>query len=162
MVGLLHKKLLEQKYLHIDETPVQVMNEPDRKNAKDSYMWVYCSIKDSGQPVRQFVYQPGRSGTYPQEYLKGYHGFIHTDAYKGYEKVSGLTRCICWTHLRRYFVEALPKDVDSPEATIPARAVRYINQFLRSRKNWRFYPLQGGRNSVWYRKSLYWMPFGCE
>ncbi len=110
------------------------MNEPDRKNTTDSYMWVYCSIKDSEQPVRQFVYQPWRSGKYPQEYLKGYHGFIHTDAYKGYEKVSGITRCICWTHLRRYFVEALPKDVDSPEATIPAQAVRYINQFFEIEK----------------------------
>lgn len=134
VVGLLHKKLLEQQYLHIDETPVQVMNEPDRKNTTDSYMWVYCSIKNSTQPVRQFVYQPGRSGTYPQKYLKGYHGFIHTDAYKGYEKVSGITRCICWTHLRRYFVEALPKDVDSPEATIPAQAVRYINQLFEIEK----------------------------
>lgn len=61
VVGLLHKKLLEQQYLHIDETPVQVMNEPDRKNTTDSYMWVYCSIKNSVQPVLQFVYQPGQS-----------------------------------------------------------------------------------------------------
>lgn len=38
VVGLLHKKLLEQQYLHIDEMPVQVMNEPDRKNTTDSYM----------------------------------------------------------------------------------------------------------------------------
>ena len=29
---LLHKKLLEQTFLHADETPVQVLNEPGRKN----------------------------------------------------------------------------------------------------------------------------------
>lgn len=97
-------------------------------------MWVYCSIKNFGRPVRQFVYQPGWSGTYPQKYLKGCHGFIHTDAYKGYEKVSGITRCICWTHLRRYLIEAFPKEVDSPEATIPAQAVRYINQLFEIEK----------------------------
>ncbi len=73
VVELLHTKLLEQEYLHIDETPVQVMNEPGRKNTTDSYMWVYCSIKGESNPIRQFVYQPGRSEKYPQSHLKGYH-----------------------------------------------------------------------------------------
>lgn len=130
VVELLHTKLLEQEYLHIDETPVQVMNEPGRKNTTDSYMWVYCSIKGARNPIRQFVYQPGRSGKYPQSHLEGYHGFIHTDAYKGYEKVTGITRCICWSHLRRYFVEALPKDIDRPNATLPTTVIKYINQLF--------------------------------
>lgn len=134
VVNLLHQKLLEQKYLHIDETPVQVMNEKDRKNTTDSYMWVYCSIKNSERPIRQFVYQPGRSGVFPQKFLDGYSGYIHTDAYKGYEKVSGITRCICWTHLRRYFADALPKDIKTPEATLPSQAVRYINQLFEIEK----------------------------
>lgn len=116
VVGLLHTKLLVQEYLHNDETPVQVMNEPGRKNTTDSYMWVYCSIKGVRNPIRQFVYQPGRSGKYPQSHLEGYHGFIHTDAYKGYEKVTGIIRCVCWSHLRRYFVDALPK-----ESIVPMR-----------------------------------------
>ena len=38
VVGLLKEKLLEQNYLHIDETPVQVLLEPGRKNTTDSYM----------------------------------------------------------------------------------------------------------------------------
>lgn len=135
VVELLHKKLLEQKYLHIDETPVQVLNEPGRKNTSDSYMWVYCSIKDSSQPIRIFDYQPGRSGKFPQKFLNGFSGYIHTDAYKGYEKVSGITRCFCWTHLRRYFVDALPKDTQSPQATIPAQGIHYINQLFKKEKN---------------------------
>ena len=45
IVGLLKEKLLEQNYLHIDETPIQVLGELGRKNTTDSYMWVYCSIK---------------------------------------------------------------------------------------------------------------------
>lgn len=134
IVELLHKKMLEQEYLHIDETSVQVMNEPGRKNTTDSYMWVYCSIKGATNPIRQFVYQPGRSGTYPQKYLEGYHGFIHTDAYKGYEKVTDITRCICWSHLRRYFIEALPKDIDRLDATLPAIAIKYINQLFEIEK----------------------------
>lgn len=131
---LLHEKLLEQPYLHVDETPVQVLNEPGRKNTTDSYMWVYSSIKESKQPIRFFEYQPGRSGKYPETFLKDFTGFIHTDAYKGYEKVSGITRCLCWSHLRRYFVDALPKDIKSPEATIPSQAIAYINKLFEIEK----------------------------
>jgi hypothetical protein len=97
-------------------------------------MWVYSSIKNCEHPVRLFEYQPGRSGKYPQEFLKDYTGFLHTDAYKGYEKVSGITRCFCWSHLRRYFVDALPKDVDSSEVTIPAQAIGYINKLFEIEK----------------------------
>lgn len=46
VVGRLKQELLKQDYLHIDETHVQVLKEPGRKNTSDSYMWVYCSIKD--------------------------------------------------------------------------------------------------------------------
>jgi transposase len=134
IVKLLHEKLLTQNYLHIDETPVQVLNESGRKNTTDSYMWVYSSIKNCEQPARLFEYQPGRSGKYPQEFLKDYTGFIHTDAYKGYEKVSGITRCLCWSHLRRYFVDALPKDINSMEATIPSQAIGYINKLFEIEK----------------------------
>ena len=77
-----------------------------------------------------YEYQPGRSGKYPQEFLKNYQGYIHTDAYKGYEKVFGITRCFCWTHLRRYFVDALPKDINSSEMTLPAQAIEYINKLF--------------------------------
>lgn len=120
VVNRLKEELLKQPYLHIDETPVQVLNEENRKNTTDSYMWVYCSAKVSEQPIHLFDYKPGRSGTYPQNFLKNYKGYIHTDAYKGYEKVDGITRCLCWTHLRRYFVDALPKDISDPETTIPS------------------------------------------
>lgn len=131
VVELLKKKLLEQEYLHIDETTVQVMGEENRKNTTESYMWVYCSIKNAENPIRYFEYQPGRSGVYPQKFLEGYKGYIHTDAYRGYEKVAGITRCMCWSHLRRYFVDALPKDVKSPEATIPSEAIHRINKLFK-------------------------------
>lgn len=95
VVGLLKQKLLLQHYLHVDETPLQVLKEPGLKNTTDSYMWVYSSIKAALQAIRFFKYQPCRGGKYPQVFLTGYQGVIHTDAYKGYEKVGGVTRCFC-------------------------------------------------------------------
>ena len=131
IVGRLKQELLKQKYLHIDETHVQVLKEPGRKNTSDSYMWVYCSIKDAAEPVRFFEYQPGRGGKYPEAFLKGYNGFIHTDAYSGYNGVTGVKRCLCYTHLRRSFADALPKDLKDPAATKPAEAILRLNKIFK-------------------------------
>lgn len=135
VIALLKQKLLLQHYLHVDETPLQVLKEPGRKNTTDSYMWVYSSIKGAAHPIRFFEYQPGRSGKYPRSFLSSFKGFLHTDAYKGYEKVVGVTRCFCWSHLRRYFVDALPKGIDKKEQTIPAQAIEYINKLFELEKN---------------------------
>lgn len=89
VVHRLKQELLKQEYLHIDETHVQVLKEPGRKNTSDSYMWVYCSIKDEANPVRYFEYQPGRGGKYPEAFLAGYHGCIHTNVYSGYNGGKG-------------------------------------------------------------------------
>ena len=130
IVHRLKQELLKQRYLHIDETHVQVLKEPGRKNTSDSYMWVYCSIRDSVTPIRYFEYRPGRSGKYPEAFLMGYEGYIHTDAYSGYNAVSGVKRCLCYTHLRRAFVDALPKDIHTPEASKPAEAIFRLNQLF--------------------------------
>jgi transposase len=131
LVDLMHKKLLLEKYLHADETVVQVMNEEGRSNTANSYMWVYSTGRHCEKQIRIFEYQPGRSGEYPQEFLKGFNGFLHTDAYSGYKKVSGITRCLCWAHLRRTFRDALPKDTHSPEATIPSQGIRFCNKLFK-------------------------------
>ena len=43
-----------------------------------------------------------------EEYIKGFSGYLHTDGYSGYNRLTGVTRCGCWAHLRRKFDEALP------------------------------------------------------
>jgi len=134
LVDLMHQKLLQEKYLHADETTVQVMNEEGRKNTTDSYMWVYSTGQHGNYPIRIFEYQPGRSGIYPQEFLKGFRGFLHTDAYSGYKKVPEIKRCFCWAHVRRNFVDALPKDIHSPEATIPSQGITLCNKLFEIEK----------------------------
>ena len=131
VIGLLHKKLLEEHYLHCDETPVQVLKEPGRKNTTDSYMWVYSTVKHSTQPIKFFEYQPGRGGKYPQAFLQDFKGYLHTDAYAGYNKVDDVTQCFCWSHVRRKFVDALPKKLESPEVTIPSKAIKFINKLFK-------------------------------
>jgi transposase len=135
ILKLMHQKLLEENYIHCDETPVQVMNETGRKNTSDSYMWVYSSGKHAKHAIRIFEYQPGRKGIYPQAFLKGFSGHLHSDAYVGYKKVENITRCLCWTHLRRKFLDALPKDIRSPDATLPSQGITYCNTLFAIEKN---------------------------
>ena len=104
LIDLLHKKLLEEKYIHADETRIQVMNEENRKNTTNSFMWVYGTYKDCKTPITIFEYHPTRNGDHAKEFLKGFHGYLMSDAYQGYEKVDGITRCYCWSHYPRNII----------------------------------------------------------
>ncbi|WP_424141321.1 IS66 family transposase [Sporosalibacterium faouarense] len=130
VVKRLHEELLKEKYLHSDETPVQVLNEPGKKNTTKSYMWVYATSKGANNPIRIFQYETGRAGDNAREFLKGFDGYLHTDAYSGYGKVKDIKHCLCWAHVRRYFVDASPKDMKSLEATLAATGIAYCNQLF--------------------------------
>src|SRR5574343_556703 len=41
VVERMHMHLLQLPVIHADETPVQVLNEKNRKNTTKSFMWVY-------------------------------------------------------------------------------------------------------------------------
>lgn len=97
-------------------------------------MWVYCSIKEAPKPVRYFEYQSVRGGKYPEAFQEGYNGYIHTDAYSGYNGVKGIKRCLCYTHLRHAFVDALPGDVHDPKDSKPAEAVLRLNKLFEIEK----------------------------
>jgi transposase len=43
LINLIHEKMCEQSVLHMDETRVQVLNEPGRTAQQQSYMWVLRS-----------------------------------------------------------------------------------------------------------------------
>jgi len=104
----LKQELLKREVLHADETVVQVLNEPGKKATTESFMWLYRTGETDEKPIILFDYQATRGGFHAAEYLTGFSGYLHTDGYTGYEKVQNITRCGCWAHLRRYFVEAIP------------------------------------------------------
>ncbi len=109
------KKLLERDIVHCDETPVQVLKEDGKKPQTKSYMWLYRTGDDGKPPVILYDYQPSRNGDHAVVFLKDFNGFVHSDGYSGYNKLTGITRCGCWAHLRRRFIEAIPKKT-APDA----------------------------------------------
>ena len=88
IVNLLKDKLLTRDLMHIDETTTQVLKEDGKKPETKSYMWVYRSGNDGRKPIVIYDYKPSRDGEIPAEFLKDYKGYIHTDGYAGYNKVS--------------------------------------------------------------------------
>ena len=110
---LLHKELLRREVLHADETTLQVLHEPGKKAQSESYMWLYRTGGDTDRPIVLYEYCPGRSAQYPEKFLQGYAGYLHTDGYAGYHSLpEEITPVGCWAHARRKFDEAvksLPK-----------------------------------------------------
>ena len=129
--NLMHQNLRKEKWLHADETPIQVLKEEGRKNTTDSYMWVYSTVSSSDRQIRLLEYQPGRGGKYPMKFLEGFQGYLHTDAYAGYNKLDGVKRCLCWAHLRRKFVEALPSKIKNKKSTLPYKGIEFCNELFK-------------------------------
>ncbi len=105
----MRKVLISRDVIHVDETPVQVLKEDGKKPQSKSYMWVYRTGNDGKEPIILYDYRPSRNGDNVVVYLEDFNGFVHSDGYSGYGKLTEVTRCGCWAHLRRKFVEATPK-----------------------------------------------------
>lgn len=103
----IHQKLLNCSTLHMDETRIQCNKEPGKKASSDSFMWVMQSGNCESIKATFFYYSRSRSGKIAKKLLTGFCSYLITDAYSGYEKVEQVKRCLCFSHLRRYFVESI-------------------------------------------------------
>ena len=127
----LHKLLLQRDLLHADETELQVLHEEGRDAKAKSYMWLYRTGSDAEHPIVLYEYAPGRGQEYPKAFLNGFHGYLQTDGYSGYNGVDSAIHVGCWAHARRKFDEALravPKGKRSPTAE---QGVAYCSQLFK-------------------------------
>ena len=125
---IMKEKLLGQPVIHADETVLQVLHEPNKKAKTDSRMWVYCTDKSAGRYIALFDYSPTRNGDNAADFLGDYSGYLVCDGYDGYNKLQKITRCGCWAHARRKFVEALPTDKELVSTSMAAKGVNLINE----------------------------------
>jgi len=99
--------LISGPLVNADETPVQVLDEPGRANTTNSYMWVFRG-GTPGKEVVLYRYSPTRSGDVPQEVLRGYGGYLQTDAFSAYDRLDQQVRLVgCFAHVRRNFVKVI-------------------------------------------------------
>ena len=62
MYEYFHRKLLERGFAMADETPLQVLHEPERRAQTKSYMWLFRSGEDGGPPIILYKYSETRAG----------------------------------------------------------------------------------------------------
>jgi transposase len=99
--------------VHADDTPIPVQ-EPGRGSTRSGRLWVV--VRDertwgSANPsAAYYQYSPDRKGEHAQALLKSCRGFLHADAYAGFDKLyapdpeTGAPRLLevaCWAHARR-------------------------------------------------------------
>lgn len=130
VVEHMRKQLLSRDIIHCDETPVQVLKEEGKKPQTKSYMWLYRTGIDDEKPVVLYDYQPSRNGDHAVTFLKDFKGYVHSDGYSGYNKLTGIIRCGCWAHLRRKFIEAIPQRKSTEGLTNAEIGRNYCDQLF--------------------------------
>jgi transposase len=111
----LAKEVLVSDYLHVDETPIKVLDKDKKGETHRGYFWVY---HNSLQDLVLFDYQPGRGREGPLEMLKDFKGHLRTDGYAAYnifDHQKDVTLLHCMAHARRKFVEAQLNDAGRAE-----------------------------------------------
>ena len=108
------KALLGQgPVVQIDETRLQVLDEPGRVNTQQSFMWVFCGGPPQA-PVRWFEYAPSRAAEVPRRVLfpddaRAPSGtdpprrlYLQSDGYSAYHVLAEAPEVIdhagCWAH----------------------------------------------------------------
>lgn len=120
---LLKDILCKQHVVQADETTCTVVRD-DRPAGTKSYMHVYRT--NEFQKDRQIVlykYSPGRGHNVAAEFLKGFEGYLETDAFSGYKALekeqAQITAAFCWAHARRDFADALKAAGVNNQTSVP-------------------------------------------
>jgi len=133
LINLLRDQMLDYDIIQMDETPVQVLKEPDKRAQSKSYIWLQRG-GPSAQPVVLYDYDPGRSAQVPKRLLEGFKGYLQTDGYDGYNAVvadNGLVHVGCMAHARRRFSDAVKAQGRSRKRGKAHRGLTLIRKLYR-------------------------------
>ena len=127
----LHRQLLKRTFLMADETRIQVLKESGRNPETDSFMWLFRSGEDGLPPIILYHYTETRAKYNAVSFLDGFsNGYLETDGYQGYNNLPGIKRCSCWSHTRRYFIEAVPKGKEYDYSNPAVQGVQFCSRLF--------------------------------
>ena len=108
--------VLKSLWLHTDDTPVKNLgHEPG--TTPTARFWIYYGDRDHPYNVFDFTINRKRDG--PQRFLDDFHGYLHADAFSGYDALylpkpragtAPIIEVACNAHARRKFHEAKLSD----------------------------------------------------
>ena len=107
--------LLQSPVLWTDDTPVTLLGG-GQEGSRQGRFWAYIG-EEYPYSVYDFTESRARDG--PANFLQGFQGYLHADAYGGYDHIflgsnDSIREVACWAHARRKFFEAIhssPRDV---------------------------------------------------
>jgi len=117
LYDLMVSGVLQSQWLHTDDTPVKNLGHAPDTTATARF-WVY--IGDRTHPYNVFDFTINRKRDGPQKFLADFHGYLHADAFSGYDAlylpsprgdVSAIIEVACNAHARRKFYEARGSDM---------------------------------------------------
>jgi transposase len=132
--ALMKKELLAHDIVHIDETPVQVLKEPDRKPTDKSYMWLFATAK-CDRPIYIFEYHPSRKRRIVTDFLTGWSGTVIADGYTVYDDLgANITRVSCMVHIRRKFTDIIKgldrATLENMSGVLTTQALKMIDEII--------------------------------
>jgi transposase len=141
LLNLLEDEVLSSHFINIDETPLQVLQEPGRSPTTKSYMWVFRR-GDPDRPVLLFQYHPTRSGDVVRTFLRDFQGYVQTDGYAGYNFLDyekDIRHIGCWAHSRRGYMNVIKAQGKNRKIGAADEAMKYIKKLYKlerdARKN---------------------------
>lgn len=133
LVQFFHRELLKRHFLMMDGTPVQVPKEPGKRPQSKSYVWLMRSGEDGLPPLLIYRYSPTRNGNNAVEMLESPTPglYLMVDGFQGYDKLKNVKRCACYAHIRRYFLDAIPKGSEKDLSNPAVQGVAYCDKLFR-------------------------------
>jgi len=136
LYGAFGADVLSRPVIFTDDSPVGMLQE-GLGRTKQTRIWVY--VGGCGPPYRFFDFTEDRRKERPGQILANYTGFVHADAYSGYDHLfknsDGIIEVGCWAHARRKWDEAL-NSARKPctEMLLRIRALYKIEAGIRAEK----------------------------
>jgi transposase len=100
--------VLQSPVLWTDDTPVTVLvgGEPGSRKGR---FWTYIAQQ---HPYSVYDFTESRARDGPARFLAGFEGYLHADAYSGYDHIylgsnESVIEVACWAHARRKFFDAV-------------------------------------------------------
>jgi transposase len=116
LYDLMVSVVMQSRSLHTDDTRVK-MQELVTHILSTARMWVY--LGDAAHPYNVFDFTINRKRDGPQKFLANYQGYLHADAFSGYDGLylpdprtatARIIEVACNAHARRKFYEARGTD----------------------------------------------------
>ncbi len=123
IAAVIRERVLASYVVQADDTPLTVLDSQKPGGSKRGFMWAY--LGDLSWVA--YDYRPTRAATGPCAFFGLREGWVQADAAGAFDPLFALGRAKeagCWSHARRYFVEALETDKRA------ALAIAWIGQLF--------------------------------